>query len=63
MEFADFSLSKKTYTTILSCKAYTEVDFDRYVALYSKNGIDFKEIVSVNVKGNNYNYPPWRCLF
>ena len=57
MEFADFSLSKKTYTTILSCKAYTEVDFDRYVVLYSKNGIDFKEIISVNVKGNNYNYP------
>lgn len=56
MEFADFSLSKKTYTTILSWKAYTEVDFDRYVVLYSKNGIDFNEIGSVNGKGNNSNY-------
>lgn len=61
MEFADFKLSTRTYTTILSWKAYTEVDFDKYVVLYSKNGIDFNDIGFVKGKGNNssytFNYP------
>ena len=56
IEFADFNLSTKTYSTTLSWKAYTEMAFDRYVVLYSKNGVDFTEIGSVKGKGNQSNY-------
>lgn len=56
VELADFTSKRKLNTTELSWSAYTEVDFDKYVVLYSKNGIDFNEIASVKGKGNNSKY-------
>jgi hypothetical protein len=56
VELADFSSKRKLNTTELSWSAYTEVDFDKYVVLHSKSGVDFNEIGSVKGKGNNSKY-------
>lgn len=56
VELADFTSKRKLNITELNWSAYTEVDFEKYVVLYSKNGVDFNEIGSVKGKGNNSKY-------
>lgn len=56
VKLVDFSSKRKLNTTELSWSAYTEVDFDKYVVLYSKNGVDFNEVGTEKGKGNNSKY-------
>ncbi|WP_026904206.1 T9SS type A sorting domain-containing protein [Pedobacter glucosidilyticus] len=56
VKLSSFSSKRKLNTTELSWTAATEIDFDKYVVLYGKNGVDFNEVGTVKGKGNNSKY-------
>ncbi len=49
-------LTTRENVSSISWKSQTEINFDKYVVLYSRNGRDFKEVGSVKGKGSNNTY-------
>lgn len=56
VSLTDISLSTKANSSLIKWTSKTEVNFDKYVVLFSQNGNDFKEIGSVKGRGNNVQY-------
>lgn len=52
----DLKLTTKNNISSISWASETEVNFSKYVVLFSTNGTDFKEVGTVVAKGNNSNY-------
>jgi hypothetical protein len=56
VKLSDFSSTSKGNLTTLSWLSHTETDFDKYIVMSSKNGIQFNEIGTVKGLGNNTQY-------
>jgi hypothetical protein len=52
----DFKLTTNNNISALSWASETEINFNKYVVLFSNNGVDYKEVGTVEGKGNNSNY-------
>jgi len=56
VSFKDFKLTTKNNVSTLNWASETEVNFSKYVVMFSANGTDFKEVGTVLPKGNNASY-------
>lgn len=52
----DFKLTTNNNISSLNWASETEINFNKYVVLFSNNGINFKEVGTVEGKGNNSTY-------
>ncbi len=52
----DFKLTTNNNISALSWASETEINFNKYVVLFSNNGVDYKEVGTVEGKGNNSKY-------
>jgi len=52
----DFQLGTKNNTTTLTWASETEINFNKYVVLFSHDGIDYKEVGNVKGAGSNSKY-------
>jgi Secretion system C-terminal sorting domain len=52
----DFKLTTNNNISSLSWASETEINFNKYVVQFSNNGVDYKEVGTVEGKGNNSTY-------
>lgn len=52
----DFKLNTNNNTSALSWTSESEINFDKYIVLFTNNGLDYKEVGTVEGRGNNSTY-------
>jgi len=56
VKIAQFSVETKGNTSTLNWASETEINFNKYVVLFSKNGVDFNEVGNILGTGSNSKY-------
>ncbi|MFY7899960.1 MAG: hypothetical protein ACOVNY_07230, partial [Chitinophagaceae bacterium] len=56
VSLSGFGLTTNNNISTLNWSSETEINFNKYVVLFSNNGVDYKEVGTVEGRGNNSKY-------